>query len=148
MAHEWMDRALCLGADPEDWFPIGNTGSAVLQAEEAKKVCATCGVRGECLTYALEGRFSYGIFGGVDEVSRTSIERGRQRGYTTTRRTDLLPVAEATKLIDRCGLNNKEIAQRTGVHNQTVSAIRRGLTEWVEPETYARLKDGLAAVTT
>jgi len=42
---DWRHRAACLSEDPELFFPIGNTGPALAQIEEAKKVCARCAVR-------------------------------------------------------------------------------------------------------
>jgi len=45
----WRDRAARLGVDPELFFPIGNTGPAPLQIEEAKAVCCRCEVE-PCLS--------------------------------------------------------------------------------------------------
>ena len=42
---DWRHRAACLDEDPELFFPIGNTGPAILQIEEAKAVCRRCEVR-------------------------------------------------------------------------------------------------------
>jgi WhiB family redox-sensing transcriptional regulator len=36
---DWRHKAACLDEDPELFFPIGNTGPALLQIEEAKQVC-------------------------------------------------------------------------------------------------------------
>ena len=33
---DWRDKAACLTADPELFFPVGNTGPAVDQIEKAK----------------------------------------------------------------------------------------------------------------
>ena len=51
---DWRDKAACLTADPELFFPVGNTGPAVDQIEKAKAVCARCTVTEICLQYALE----------------------------------------------------------------------------------------------
>ena len=42
---DWRHRSACLDEDPELFFPIGNTGPAILQIEEAKVVCRRCDVR-------------------------------------------------------------------------------------------------------
>ena len=41
---DWRSRAACLDKDPELFFPVGNTGPALLQIEEAKTVCRSCEV--------------------------------------------------------------------------------------------------------
>src|SRR5213592_788757 len=53
-AMDWRHRAVCLDEDPELFFPIGNTGPAIMQIEEAKAVCRRCPVISECLSWALE----------------------------------------------------------------------------------------------
>ena len=57
---DWRHRAACLTEDPELFFPIGNTGPALMQIAEAKKVCRRCEVREACLQWALDaGPVSY-----------------------------------------------------------------------------------------
>ena len=51
-AMDWRHRSACLDEDPELFFPIGNTGPAILQIEEAKQVCRRCEVREQCLAWA------------------------------------------------------------------------------------------------
>jgi WhiB family redox-sensing transcriptional regulator len=46
----WAERALCAQADPDTWYP-GNHA----QAAAAKRICAACPVRAQCLQYALSG---------------------------------------------------------------------------------------------
>ena len=41
---DWRHTAACRDEDPELFFPIGNTGPALLQIEEAKAVCRRCDV--------------------------------------------------------------------------------------------------------
>ena len=45
---DWRSRAACLDKDPELFFPVGNTGPALLQIEEAKAICRTCPVQEVC----------------------------------------------------------------------------------------------------
>ena len=48
----WLTAAACISEDPELFFPVGNTGRAALQIEQAKQVCACCPVRATCLDWA------------------------------------------------------------------------------------------------
>jgi WhiB family redox-sensing transcriptional regulator len=61
----WQDRALCAETDPEAFFP--EKGGST---REAKKICLRCGVRDECLDYALEHDERFGIWGGLSERER------------------------------------------------------------------------------
>ncbi len=69
-ARDWRDLAACRGFDPELFFPIGTSGPAATQIEEAKQVCAICPVREACLDWALRRREGYGIYGGMTENER------------------------------------------------------------------------------
>lgn len=51
---DWRHRAICRDEDPELFFPVGNSGPALLQIAEAKAVCQRCPVTSECLAWALE----------------------------------------------------------------------------------------------
>jgi WhiB family redox-sensing transcriptional regulator len=75
----WQDHAACLPLDPELFFPIGTTGAAVPQIEQAKRICAQCPVMAECLEFALSSRQDYGVWGGLTEDERRSLRRSRQR---------------------------------------------------------------------
>ena len=46
---QWQDQARCLTEDPELFFPVGNTGPAVEQIDQAKAVCRECAVATSCL---------------------------------------------------------------------------------------------------
>jgi WhiB family redox-sensing transcriptional regulator len=75
----WRDRAACLGVDPEPFFPIGNTGTALLQIEEAKVVCRRCEVVEPCLSWAVESRQEEGVWGGLSADERRAVKRRNAR---------------------------------------------------------------------
>lgn len=70
----------CERLDPELWFPVGITGPAQLQADEAKRWCETCPIQIACLEYALTHNVEYGVWGGQSEQERrATIRRGGGR---------------------------------------------------------------------
>lgn len=76
----WQRYAACRKEDPELFFPVGATGEALLQAEEAKAVCRRCPVMALCAEWALEHRVHEGVWGGLTEAQRRNILRHRGRG--------------------------------------------------------------------
>ncbi|MGH8885081.1 MAG: WhiB family transcriptional regulator [Egibacteraceae bacterium] len=76
---DWRDKAACLDEDPELFFPIGTTGRALDQIEEAKAVCAQCPVIQECLEWALDTKQDAGVWGGKSEEERRTLRRKRGR---------------------------------------------------------------------
>jgi WhiB family redox-sensing transcriptional regulator len=76
---DWRHVAACRDEDPELFFPIGNTGPALLQIEEAKSVCRRCPVREECLQFALDTGQDAGVWGGLSEDERRALKRRNAR---------------------------------------------------------------------
>lgn len=76
---DWRSRGACTREDPELFFPIGNTGPALLQIEEAKAVCYRCPVMEQCLRWALETGQHEGVWGGLSEAERRSLRRRAAR---------------------------------------------------------------------
>lgn len=78
---DWEKDANCRGL-PGDWFvetrlmDEGNNDMRVRHGI-AKKVCAVCVVKSECLEYAIEGKED-GIWGGTNRRQRVKIERKRR----------------------------------------------------------------------
>jgi WhiB family transcriptional regulator, redox-sensing transcriptional regulator len=66
----WQERALCAQTDPEAFFP--EKGGST---REAKKVCAACQVRVDCLEYALAHDERFGIWGGLSERERRRAKK-------------------------------------------------------------------------
>ena len=73
-ALDWSERAACLCEEPELFFPIGNTGPALMQIEEAKAVCNRCSVIDTCLNFALEFGHDAGVWGGLTEDERRALK--------------------------------------------------------------------------
>lgn len=78
-AANWRSAAACLSADPDLFFPISNTGPAEKQIARAKTICAGCGVRRECLEFALSHDQVYGIWGGTTPEDRQRERRRKRR---------------------------------------------------------------------
>ena len=81
---DWRHAARCRDEDPELFFPIGNTGPALLQIEDAKMVCRTCSVTEDCLTWALESGQDAGVWGGLSEDERRALKRRGARARART----------------------------------------------------------------
>ena len=68
----WRHRAMCDGMTSEEmdevFFPHPNSAG-----EEAKAICKVCPVAAACLTYALENREEFGVWGGMTEHERHKI---------------------------------------------------------------------------
>ncbi|MGW0856916.1 WhiB family transcriptional regulator [Streptomyces sp. NPDC002690] len=75
----WRTRAACREEDPDLFFPIGSTGPALVQAEEAKAVCHACPVREQCLRWALDNNQDAGVWGGLAEDERRALKRRDRR---------------------------------------------------------------------
>ncbi|MFE9705465.1 WhiB family transcriptional regulator [Streptomyces sp. NPDC005930] len=71
----WREHAACRTEDPDLFFPIGTTGPAALQTEQAKAVCRTCPVQAQCLRWALDTGQTIGVWGGTDELERRALKR-------------------------------------------------------------------------
>lgn len=75
---DWRHRSLCKDEDPELFFPVGNSGPALLQIEQAKAICRRCPVIRECLAWALEDGQEAGVWGGMSEAERRAFKRGNR----------------------------------------------------------------------
>jgi WhiB family redox-sensing transcriptional regulator len=75
----WRMHAACRDEDPDLFFPIGSTGPALVQTEEAKEVCRGCPVREQCLEWAMENGQDSGVWGGLAEAERRALKRRTRR---------------------------------------------------------------------
>jgi len=74
---DWRDEAACRDVEDKNLFyPISYTGGpALLQVDEAKRICFDCTARARCLAFALESGDDHGILGGTTPEERKAIKR-------------------------------------------------------------------------
>ena len=72
---DWRENSACRDTDPDLFFPVGTTGPAIEQIENAKAVCRVCDVQQSCLEYALVTNQDSGIWGGTSEEERRALRR-------------------------------------------------------------------------
>ena len=84
----WYEYAACRGENPELFFPIGTSGSALQQLKQAKAVCGRCAVQSVCLEWAVLAGIDEGVWGGQSEDERRAQRRrtARQRRLVPNRR--------------------------------------------------------------
>src|SRR5215469_14600623 len=70
-------QAACAAADPELFFP-----ATADQATEAKRICAGCPVKPQCLKYSLVTAQEWGIWGGLTEQERLALLHRERRPRT------------------------------------------------------------------
>ena len=80
---EWRRVAACRDTDPDLFFPVGTTGPAIEQIENAKAVCRECEAQAPCLEYALATNQDSGVWGGTSEEERRDL---RHRARAAQRR--------------------------------------------------------------
>jgi WhiB family redox-sensing transcriptional regulator len=71
----WRRNAACRDTDPALFFPVGVTGSALVQIEDAREVCMSCSCQEACLEFALRSNQDTGIWGGASEEERRHLRR-------------------------------------------------------------------------
>ncbi|MGH9101913.1 MAG: WhiB family transcriptional regulator [Acidimicrobiales bacterium] len=79
---DWRRRAACRDTEPDLFFPVGSTGPALDQIEEAKAVCGGCAAQQACLEFALATNQESGVWGGTAEDERRKLRKAwlaRQR---------------------------------------------------------------------
>ena len=84
---DWRFQAACREEDPELFFPVGNTGPALLQIEEAKSLCRICPVMERCRQWAFDSGQDAGVWGGLSEDERRTLKRRASRERSRQART-------------------------------------------------------------
>lgn len=72
----WQLKAACRGPQATVFFPpsqFERKDEKLERERAAKEICRTCGVKKECLEYALSIREPHGIWGGLNENERKQL---------------------------------------------------------------------------
>lgn len=129
---DWRHRSACRDQDPELFF-----SKSPEDREEAKRVCAGCPVRSQCLEWADEWGEKAGVWGGVAR-NRAEDDELVKRSYGSAH----LPAAQDIIMnhLDRFndavarGLTAREVAEELQTNVQTVNnvlaAIQNGTVGW------------------
>jgi WhiB family redox-sensing transcriptional regulator len=78
----WQLKAACRGPQAVMFFPPSHferKDEKDVREAHAKSICAQCGVRSDCLDYAVRIREPHGIWGGLNEIERRSVARHTAR---------------------------------------------------------------------
>lgn len=67
---DWRALAKCAQTDPDLWFAVG-----AREHKLAKRICRSCPVRRDCLSYAMDAPIDHGIWGGMTERERKRYRR-------------------------------------------------------------------------
>ena len=74
----WTELAACRGSEGSLFFPPEASERKEERLERelvAKRICAGCAVREECLSSALDRNESHGVWGGLNEGERRVLLR-------------------------------------------------------------------------
>ncbi|HEX2564082.1 MAG TPA: WhiB family transcriptional regulator [Acidimicrobiales bacterium] len=78
-----MEDGNCRRYPPGVFFPSDGAG-----VDHARRICATCPVKDECLEHALVNRIDHGVWGGASERERRRILERRRSAPSAGRETE------------------------------------------------------------
>ena len=141
----WRDRAACLGAPTDLFFPARGDNAAA-----AKALCASCQVTDECREWALaQGHDLVGVYAGLTGSDRRKLYRTKTRAtHGPYPRPAGLRIGNGatkkhlTRLLEG-GWTHVRIAETCGVAWQTITAQLRPSVRLVDAG-FAELVAGLS----
>lgn len=103
---EWSQFAACVGVG-QLMFPDPSDSRGT---HAAKRVCAVCPVRSECLNQAFEGGETWGVWGGFTPAERTALRRRVARNnLRVVNGADVVLLCLASLIAEAAGLDLDEI---------------------------------------
>jgi WhiB family redox-sensing transcriptional regulator len=84
---EWQYEGSCNGVDPESFFLEDNMRGKNKSNKEQRAIaiCNTCPVKKACLDHALKVPETYGVWGGMNEESRSKLAKSLGIHYPVIR---------------------------------------------------------------
>jgi WhiB family redox-sensing transcriptional regulator len=139
----WDKTARCRYEDPELFFPIGISPTALQQAEEARAVCQSCPLVEACLEWALETREPFGVFGGMTADERRDLRPSPASavpGQGSPSAARCWDAEDDIRLWRSQGVSQREMADRLGIGKSVLS-------RWIKryDEAHARAAKRVAA---
>jgi WhiB family redox-sensing transcriptional regulator len=132
--HSWHARGRCYGMAPKDaerLFFAGRRAHAAIA--QAKRLCASCPVRKDCFTFAIDNELRHGIWGGLTDRERRPwhAEAARRLDYARIHaalngRDVALSMPERNTLIRHACLR--------GWSAERVAYLLKSDLEWVKDE--------------
>jgi WhiB family redox-sensing transcriptional regulator len=114
----WQSNGLCRQVDTDMFFPSSGESAAY-----ARRVCAACEVRRECLEYAL-AHDERGVWGATTYNQRQAILRARRKEPAPVPDRDRAERNRTILQLTQQGETAKEIATRLGCAARTITRVR------------------------
>jgi Transcription factor WhiB len=109
--------------DPDQWFPVSaDPGRARQEAAAAIAICATCPVRGQCLTLSLH-RWDigqHGVWGGLVAADRARLRRRPRPHHGWTQEPAMAPLDASPRAVPDGPLSGQEM---TMINEPVAAAI-------------------------
>ena len=115
---EWQAQARCRGMDTELFFALEpKAGRAIRDLyAKARRVCACCPVRVECLIWGLKD--GYGVFGGLSPLERQLLRNDSDRIRSRLGAESVARVEAARELLAERGVSSGE-REPSAIHHGT-----------------------------
>jgi WhiB family redox-sensing transcriptional regulator len=120
----WQERGLCQSGDATVFFAPDSERIREREKREmaAKRVCAECPVRQQCLEHALALPEQFGIWGGLTEMERAEESRRRRGAAGTGRAPVVVPIRIGAQRDPRHGSGSFAEAQTPDREDAEVAA--------------------------
>ncbi|WP_421922649.1 WhiB family transcriptional regulator [Mycolicibacterium smegmatis] len=109
-----MERAACVGQDPEIWFPNATGSASKAAVDRAAAICADCPVRSQCAEHATLTGATDGVWAGQARTGKptTVLLHGTEAGARRHRRAGQRPCNACLAGERKAGVERQKRRQR------------------------------------